>query len=151
MPNYWLSITRPENVAIDGRRNFNVEGFREYWHRRVEQIRPGDRFVVYAMRWVAFVAITEVSSRMYRDDIKIWVSQEDKPNEIYPLRFQTTPILLLPDDAVLDVRPLVAHLKFIPEGLKPNNRYGRAFRALTSIPREDYELIEARMSAKLPP
>lgn len=142
MAQYWLITTSPENFEVDRSRNFSVEGFTNRFRNLVNQVSSGDRLVVYIYGLKRFGAALEATGAPYHDaQTKIWV--ED--HEMWPSRFSTRPIVVLPDDQLLDVRRLIPSLGFISERQRATN-WGLAFhQSLRTISQEDYQLIESEM------
>jgi predicted RNA-binding protein len=148
MTNYWLGITSHKNVEIDRDKAVDFDGYSARRQAVVSRIQPGDRILLYVAGLSAFWAISEVTGPMYEDHTRIW-DDPDGGAEDYPLRLPIKRILVLPQDKLLDVRPLVSRLSFISEKLKVSGRFGAAFRGLRALPRDDYELIESEMKLKL--
>jgi len=142
MPQYWLIITSPENFEIDRQDNFSTEGFKNRIRRTVEQIQPGDKFVIYINRLQRIGAIVVATSGFYYDDRnKIWIEDD----EIWPCRFKTQPELVLAEDELLDVKKVVPLLSFITPKQKTTT-WGLAFQgSLRTIPEEDFSLIESEV------
>lgn len=142
MANYWLISTTQQNFEIDRKTGFRIQGFHHRVRRTVEKIKPGDKLVTYITRLQRIGAICEATSKYYFDDkTKIW--SED--NEIWPYRFETSPLLVLGDDELLDVKKITNSLTFITPEQKSVN-WGLAFhQSLRAIPAEDFELIESEM------
>jgi predicted RNA-binding protein len=142
MPKYWLIITSPENFDIDRQNKFFTEGFKNRIRRTVEQVQPGDKFVIYINRVQRVGAIVEATSHFYYDDKnRIWIESD----EIWPCRFRTQPVLVLPEDELLDVKKLVPSLSFVTPRQKATI-WGLAFQgSLRTIPEEDFNLIESEM------
>lgn len=142
MPQYWLIITSPENFEVDRQNNFSTEGFKNRIRRTVEQVQPGDKFVIYINRFQRIGAIVVATSGFYYDDKnKIWIEDD----EIWPCRFNTQPELVLAEDELLDVKKIVPLLSFITPKQKATT-WGLAFQgSLKTIPEEDFNLIESEM------
>ena len=142
MAQYWLITTSPENFEVDRSHNFSVEGFTNRFRNLVNQVSSGDGLVVYIYRLKRFGAALEATGAPYYDaQTKVWVEDD----EMWPCRFATKPIVVLPDDRLLDVRRLLPSLGFISERQRATN-WGLAFhQSLRAIPQEDYQLIESEM------
>lgn len=142
MPQYWLISTSPKNFQVSKSREFTVEGFKERNRRQVQRVKPGDKFVYYISGKQKFGAISEATSSYYfNDKTRIWTEED----EIWPCRFNVKPVLVLPDDELLDVKKLVPQLSFITEKQK-QIKWGLAFhQSLRVIPEEDFELIESEI------
>lgn len=142
MPQYWLISTSPKNFQVSKSREFTVEGFKERNRRQVQRVKPGNKFVYYISGKQKFGAISEAISSYYFDDkTRIWTEED----EIWPCRFKVKPVLVLPDDELLDVKKLVPQFSFITEKQK-QVKWGLAFhQSLRVIPEEDFVLIESEM------
>lgn len=142
MPQYWVITTTPENFDISRQNNFELEGFKKRVRKTIEQVKPGDKFVIYINRSQRIGAIVVATSSPYYDDkSKVWVEDD----EIWPCRFKTRPELVLAEDELLDVKRLVPLLSFITPKQKATI-WGLAFQgSLRRIPEEDFNLIESEM------
>jgi predicted RNA-binding protein len=142
MIRYWLITTSPENFDIDRQNNFQVQGFKNRVRKTVEQVRVGDKLVIYVNRLQRIGAVLTATSGFYRDDrSRIWVEDD----EVWPCRFKTQPELILAEDELLDVKKLVPLLSFITPKQKATI-WGLAFQgSLRRIPEEDFNLIESEM------
>ncbi|MGA9049005.1 MAG: EVE domain-containing protein [Dehalococcoidia bacterium] len=138
---HWLICTTEENFQCDRRNNFSIEGFKNRIRNTVNEVKIGDRFVLYINQLLRFGAIIEATGKPYFDDKhKVWVD-----DEIWPCRFETKALLALDNDELLDVKKLVPDLSFITPEQKRTN-WGLAFhQSLRKIPSEDFELIESEM------
>lgn len=139
---HWLICTTEENFECDRNNNFAIEGFKNRIRNTVNEIRIGDKFVIYINQLQRFGAIIEATGKAYFDDkTKVWVDDD----EIWPCRFDTKPVLVLDNDELLDVKKLVPDLAFITTEQKRIN-WGLAFhQSLRKIPLEDFELIESEV------
>lgn len=142
MAKYWINVTSLDNFEIDRQRNFDLGGFSKRWKRQVEEIKPGDKFLLYIARLQRIAASCEVTSRSYHDDKnRIWSDE----TEIWPYRVPTRPILVLDKEEMIDIKKLVPQLSFITPKQKAT-KWGLALhQGLVEIPEEDYELIESEM------
>jgi len=142
MAKYWIAITSQKNLELNRKIKFPVAGFSNRLRKRVRQVEPGDKVLAYVEGLYRFAAICEATSKYYYDDKnKIW--SED--SETWPCRFKTRPLLVLPDNELLDVKKLVPHLTFITPRQKAT-KWGLAFQqGLIEIPEEDFGLVESEM------
>jgi predicted RNA-binding protein len=145
MPQYWITITSPENFEIDRKTNFPVTGYKERLRKLVGKVQPGDRLVYYLTKLHKFGAICTVTSPSYVDRTTRW-SERD---ELWPCRLDTKPDLVLPKDKMLHVTNLVPSLSFVTEKQR-ETKWGTAFMgSLKNIPQQDFELIEREMRKRL--
>jgi hypothetical protein len=142
MPQYWMITTSPKNFQVSKSKEFTVEGFKERNRKQVQKVMARDKFVYYISGKQKFGAISEATSGFFFDEkTRIWTEED----EIWPCRFRVKPIVVLPDDELLDVKKLVPLLSFITERQK-KVKWGLAFhQSLRVIPEEDFELIESEM------
>ncbi len=64
-----------------------------------EQMEPGDTIVFYLTKVMAFAAsVTITAAMMFEDRTKIWPASPGKADP-YPWRFETTPEIVLDEDA----------------------------------------------------
>jgi predicted RNA-binding protein len=142
MAQYWLITTSPQNFEVSRNHNFSVEGFAKRSRNLVDQVGSGDKLVMYINRLKRFGAALEATGAPYYDaETKIWIEDD----EMWPCRFPARPIVVLPEDQLLDVRRLLPSLGFISDRQRATN-WGLAFhQSLRTIPQEDYELIESEM------
>jgi len=142
MAKYWIGITSQQNLAANRKINFPVAGFSNHLRKRVRQVEPGDKVLAYVEGLYRFAAICEVTSKYYYDDKnKIWPEDSDT----WPCRFKTRPLLVLPDNEMLDVKKLVPQMTFITPRQKAT-KWGLALQqGLIEIPEEDFGLVESEM------
>jgi predicted RNA-binding protein len=139
---HWLICTSAENFECDRVNDFSIEGFKNRIRNTVNEVKAGDKFVLYITQLQRFGAIIESTGKPYFDDKnKVWVDED----EIWPCRFPTKPLLVLDSDELLDVKKLIPDFTFITDEQKRIN-WGLAFhQSLRKIPIEDYELIESEI------
>ena len=142
MAKYWIGITSQQNLGVNRKMNFPVAGFSNRLRKRVRQVQPGDKILTYVEGLYRFAAICEATSKYYHDDRnRIWPEDSDS----WPCRVRTRPILVLPDQELLDVKKLVPELTFITPRQKAT-KWGLAFQqGLIEIPEEDFGLVESEM------
>jgi predicted RNA-binding protein len=99
MPIYWLQVMTKENFNISRKMDFLVGGCSKRWRKLAERIEPGDKILVYILWEKKFAAILEATSRMYIGSRRIW----DKPDDIFPCRFERSPEVVLPEHNMLDL------------------------------------------------
>ena len=145
MANYWVNITTLTNYRIDRDRDFTVAGFRERLKRMVNSVHVGDMLVYYIKGVHRFGAIATVTSAPRIEKTRIWAEE----NELWPLRLDTKPDLVLPDDKMLDVKPMVRLFTFVSKRQRETS-WGMAFRgSLKKLPKADFDLIEKQMRQRI--
>jgi predicted RNA-binding protein len=148
MTQYWLTITTRENFNVSSYRKFDIDGYKNIYSKKVNQIEPENKFICYIMQECLFGCIYQAITKYapYNDDKAlrglIWADEKRAGHEIYTLRFRTEPILELENDNMLDARSVVKNLKFVT-----NKEYwGSHFHtSLREIPKEDFDFIESEM------
>jgi predicted RNA-binding protein len=106
----------------------------------VKKFRPGDRVVYYIKGIQKIGAIAEIISGYYHDESRIWTDED----EVWPSRSKSTPIMVLDDDELLDIKKIKDDLLLVQK--YPKERWGFAFQgSIREITEEDYNLIESEM------
>lgn len=137
----WLLAERYENWLVDQDEGFRILGFPERMRVRVAQISKGDKIVVYlASRKSAIGGIHEcLSEKPYWDIELVW-------DEIYPVRIEIRPELILREDQFVPVRELIGDLSFT-RNLKD---WRQCFRTpIRRLDDNDYGLIRDAINRKL--
>lgn len=107
-------------------------------------MQAGDLIALYATNPLkGFVATVEVIGPMYYDEEPIWQGRNDRK---YPYRYPTRPRVVVAEGVSLDPRQLLDDLE-IAYYLRDRERWGVMFQnAIREVPRDDFELIEQRLS-----
>lgn len=139
---YWMTMTSATNFEIDRKANFPFTGYKERLKKLCSRVEVGDKLVYYITKAHAFGAICTVTSRPYINPTPHWSETDEK----WPCRLNVRPELILPQDRMLDVMPLVPSLSFITQKQRQSGKWGTAFMgSLKPIPVQDFELIEREM------
>ncbi|MDA0365363.1 MAG: EVE domain-containing protein [Chloroflexi bacterium] len=147
----WIVVGSPENFEKLRERSFDLSAFKSSRKRESGQMAPGDRLVYYLTGVVQFGGVVEVTGEAYEDHSDIGLLSEGKPDEDFPFRIETKPLLVPKPGDYIEVREITDLLEKTRK-LGPK-KLGMAFRGnLHKITQQDYETIERllRERAKQP-
>lgn len=137
----WIVVGSPENFEQLRERRFDLSAFKSSRKRESAQMAAGDRLVYYLTGVVQFGGIVEVTGEAYEDHSDIGLISEGKPDEDFPFRIATKPVLIPEPGDYIEVREITDLLEKTRK-LGPK-KLGMAFRGnLHKISDEDYETIE---------
>ena len=137
----WIVVGSPENFEALRKRQFDVSAFKSSRKRQSEEMQPGDRLVYYLTGDVQFGGIVEVTGEAFEDHSDIGLESEGKPDEDFPYRIQTKPVVVPEQGNYVEVREITDLLDKTRK-LGPK-KLGMAFRGnLHKISDDDYEVIE---------
>lgn len=146
MTNYWLLGTTQTNFCIAKNRKFDIECFHDPYENQVKKVKLDDGLVYYIWGLRKFGAITKaINTYFYDDKTKIFDGLPNNPNEIYPHRFETRPILVPVNNESLNAEKLVPRLSIISDKQKAYSWTLAFRRSLRRIGQEDFELIQTEM------
>lgn len=133
MTKYWLLVERYENWLIDKSQGFKKLGFSDRHLANVKKIQKGDKIVIYVTKKSGFAVVYEVvSPTYYRDTSLIW-------DDIFPLRIEVKPQIVLKEDAFVPVRNVTNELSFLKD--KKEN-WGKCFQnPMRELNEQDYKKI----------
>lgn len=144
MPKYWLAISNHENWEI--LKKNNIWGVSHRNLTAIAKINIGDLILVYVSskykdkKVISPVVITgsyETISSVYEDITKIFLTQERKPEEVFPFRIKLKPLNIFREP--VEFKPLIPKLNFIKNKRMWNGHIrGKGIR---EIPEEDYNLV----------
>ncbi len=138
---YWMTMTNATNFEMDRKANFQFAGYKERLKRLCSRVEIGDKLLYYITESHSFGAICTVTAPLYIDTTPHW----SETGEVWPCRLNLRPEVVLPEDKMLDVMPLLPSLSFITQKQRQLG-WGTAFMgSLKKIPWQDFELIERRM------
>jgi hypothetical protein len=106
----WILTASPENHAATAAHGFSVIGFKERRRNQALAVAPGDRFVLYLTKVMAFAGSIRVTGELYEDRTKIWPGKPGAPDP-YPWRFATEPEVVLEQDDWVPAETLVGRLE----------------------------------------
>jgi len=129
----------PDNFAATREREFKLIGMKERRRKQAESIHPGDEIVFYLTVVQAFGGIVRVTSEMFEDRTKVWPGKPGNPDE-YPWRFETEPVVVLPEDEWVPAVELAGALEHV--GKWPIEHWHLAFQGqLRTVSDADAELL----------
>jgi EVE domain-containing protein len=139
----WILTGSPENLEATRAHGFRVIGMKERRLGLAEQIAPGDEIVFYVTRVKAFAGVVRVTGEMYEDRSKIWPGKPGKADP-YPWRFDTEPVLILPEDEWVPAEELAGELEHVRKW--PREHWTLAFQGqLRTVSEADSALLGERL------
>ncbi|MCA9847432.1 MAG: EVE domain-containing protein [Dehalococcoidia bacterium] len=147
MSQAWITVGSPENFEVLRKRKFDVTAFKSSRQKQSSEMQPGDRIVFYLTGEVAFGGVVEVTGEAFEDHSDIGLESEGKPDEDFPYRIKTKPVVIAKQGKAIDVREITDLLdktrKFGPKKL------GMCFRGnLHKISDADLEVIEGLLAER---
>lgn len=147
MSQAWITVGSPENFEVLRKRKFDVTAFKSSRKKQSGDMRPGDRIVFYLTGQVQFGGVVEVTSEAFEDHSDIGLESEGKPDEDFPYRIKTKPVVIAKQGNEIDVREITDLLdktrNFGPKKL------GMCFRGnLHKISDGDLEVIEGLLAER---
>lgn len=143
----WIVVGSVENFEALRARGFDVCAFKSSRERQSAQMAPGDRFVYYLTGVVQFGGIVEATGAAFEDHGDIGLASEGKPDEDFPYRIGTRPVLIPPPGEYVEVREITDLLDKTRK-LGPK-KLGMAFRGnLHKISQQDYDVIERLLAER---
>ncbi|MCB9482843.1 MAG: EVE domain-containing protein [Dehalococcoidia bacterium] len=147
MSQAWITVGSPENFEVLRKRKFDVTAFKSSRQKQSSEMQPGDRIVFYLTGEVAFGGVVEVTGEAFEDHSDIGLESEGKPDEDFPYRIKTKPVVIAKQGNAIDVREITDLLdktrKFGPKKL------GMCFRGnLHKISDADLEVIEGLLAER---
>jgi predicted RNA-binding protein len=137
---YWIVVGSEENMRIAEARGFDIFGFKSTRRGEVSKMKPGDRLVFYLTKIMKFGGVAEVTSDYFEDHSRVFKS-EKKPQEDYPFRVKTKPVVILQPDQYVDVRAVAPSLEYTKKW--PAEHWRLAFQGnLHEIPEGDYRRLQ---------
>jgi len=140
----WLAISNRENSEIIIKKN--IWGVPKRFINQISKTRPGDSLIIYVGQQIvdkdttnppAITGVFEISSEVFEDNSRIFISPPKLGNEIFPLRVKIKPIKIF--KFPLEFKPLIQKLQFITnKKMWSGHIRGKAMRI---IPEEDYQTI----------
>ena len=138
-PKIWVLTGSLDNFRATAERDFSVIGMKERRRRLAEQVEKGDVIVFYVTGVQAFAGTVVVTSDMYEDRSKIWPGKPGAPDQ-YPWRFETEPVLILPEEEFVPAEELAQKLEHVRKW--PAEHWHLAFQGqLRTISNEDAAVI----------
>jgi predicted RNA-binding protein len=143
----WIVVGSPENFEVLRERGFDLAAFKSSRRRESSEMQPGDRLVYYLTGVVQFGGVVEVTGEADEDGSDIGLHSEGKPDETFPFRIPTKPVVIPEPGDYVDVREITDLLDKTRK-LGPK-KLGMAFRGnLHKISQPDYETIERLLTER---
>lgn len=145
--NYWLCITNEANWHVV--KDTNIWGVAKRHKNTISKVNEGDTFLIYlkqekigdVIKESRIAGIFEAVSTVYTDDKKIFQVPIGMGNETFPLRINVKQVQIFKNP--VEFKPLIPKLKFITNKNKwSGHLMGKAMR---TIPKDDFELIDSMM------
>ena len=144
-PKTWVLTGSVENFRATRERGFELIGAKEGRRGLAEQIEPGDRIVFYLTKVQAFGGIVQVTSEMFEDREKVWPGKPGKADP-YPWRFETKPLVILDEDALVGAEELAPQLEHVRKW--PAEHWQLAFQGqLRIVGDDDAALLDREIRA----
>ncbi len=147
MSQAWITVGSPENFEVLRKRKFDVTAFKSSRKKQTGEMQPGDRIVFYLTGKVLFGGVVEVTGESFEDHSDIGLESEGKPDEDFPYRINTKPVVIAKAGNEIDVRDITDLLdktrNFGPKKL------GMCFRGnLHKISDGDLEVVEGLLAER---
>lgn len=145
MSTTWILTASVDNHLASEARDFSVIGIKERHRKRAMEMEPGDLLVSYLTKAMVFASAVRITGDLFEDRERIWPGQPDNP-DIYPWRFPTEPVVVLPRDAWIPAESVQAELEHVQTW--PPEHWKLAFQGqLRKVSAHDSELLLDQLSA----
>lgn len=145
VPTTWILTASVDNHRATEAAGFSVIGIKERNRRRAMEIEPGDVIVLYLTRVMAFAGAIRVTGDLYEDRTPIWPGKPGNP-DLYPWRFATEPLVVLPREAWVPAASVQAELEHVRKW--PAEHWKLAFQGqLRTVSGADADLLLDRLHA----
>ena len=108
MSQAWITVGSPENFDVLRKRKFDVTAFKSSRKKQPGDMKPGDRIVFYLTGKVLFGGVVEVTGEAFEDQSDIGLESEGKPDEDFPYRIKTKPVVIAKPGNEIDVRDTIS-------------------------------------------
>jgi hypothetical protein len=109
-PKIWVLTGSLDDFRATVEHEFRVLGMKE--RRLAEQVEKGDVIVFYVTGVQAFGGTVRVTSHMYEERSKLTPGKPGAP-DAYPWRFETVPVIILPEEEFVPAEKLVPDLEHV--------------------------------------
>ena len=135
---HWLLVSSADNFEISRARGFDVAGMKTRRRKAAQTVAAGDTVFFYLTKLKAIGGEARVTGSMYEDHEPIWESS--KPDEVYPWRFPTAPVLARPKGEYVPVESFIHELTYAKRW--PAEHWTLAFQGnVHTLDESDYQLI----------
>jgi predicted RNA-binding protein len=144
-PKTWVLTGSLDNFRATREHDFRLIGAKEKRRPMAERIQPADEIVFYVTGVQAFGGVVRVTSEMFEDRSKVWPGKPGKA-DIYPWRFQTTPVVTLEEERFIPAVELVGELEHVAKW--PAEHWHLAFQGqLRTVSERDAKVLGDRIRA----
>ena len=141
MPKYWMVTQGPEIFGKTRELGFARHAFKSTRSKMVYRIEEGDALVFYVTGKKQIAGAVRVTSGIVEESTRIWQSSK-KPDELYPFRVDTEPLVELDEEQWLDAEPYHDRMEWTQRW--PREHWTLAYQGnLREIPESDFELLLA--------
>ncbi len=145
MAKYWMVTQGPEIFAKTRELGFARHAFKSTRGKMVHRIGRGDALVFYVTGRKQIAGAVRVTSPIAEERTRIWQSAR-KPDELYPYRVDTEPLVELDEGQWLDAEPYHERLAWTQKW--PREHWTLAYQGnLREIPEADFDLLLADLRA----
>ena len=141
---HWLLVGSESNWLLSKDRNFDVAGMKERWKKAASEVKPGDTVFFYLIGLQVIAGECKVTSDSFYDDSPIWDCT--KPDEQYPWRFTTKPMVIREQGKYLSIKDFIADYEYAKKWSP--QRFSLAFQGnVHRLNDHDYQLIHQHLSS----
>lgn len=145
---YFLDLFSPITYEAFLSSSQDVSGFRLRQLNAARKVKPGDKFICYMTKLSRWVAVLEVTSKMYQDDLPRFYEADDP----FVVRFEVKPTAVLPKDKGIPIKePNVWDNLTFTKNIPPHGSQwtGPLRSSLKQLDDEDGKFLEALISSQL--
>ncbi|MDO9353404.1 MAG: EVE domain-containing protein, partial [Solirubrobacteraceae bacterium] len=148
VPSTWILTASVDNHRVTESLGFSVVGIKERNRARAMEMEQGDLIVFYLTKVMAFAGAVRITGDLFEDRGRLWPGQPSKP-DLYPWRFQTEPVVALPQDRWVPAASLKTELEHVQKW--PAENWTLAFQSqLRTVSAHDSTLLLERLQAAAP-
>ena len=137
----WLLVSSAENFERNREHGFRVTGMKHRHRRKWERVASGDRVLFYVTGVKAIAGVCRVTGTPFESHERLWVS-DSHPDEDYPWRFPTEPVVTLTADRFVPAEPLAREMAYTRRW--PATSWTLAFQGnVHELSDEDADLVES--------
>ena len=151
MARYWIVVNGPEIYGTTRELGFARHAFKSTRRKMVQGIAAGDQLIFYITGRKQFAGAVKVTSPVVEESTRIWQSSK-KPEELYPYRVGTEPVVTLDERQWIDAEPYHERMTWTQKW--PREHWTLAYQGnLHEIPKEDFDLLlkDLKKAAKAAP
>lgn len=136
----WLLVSSADNFEKNRGLAFRQAAMKSRHRRKWERVEPGDRVFFYVTGVKAIGGEARVTGSPFESHERIWGSGA-KPNEDYPWRFPTEPVVVLDPERFVPAEPLAREMAYTKRW--PAENWTLAFQGnVHELSDEDAELVQ---------